>query len=418
MNICIKFLVVLRFLLGSFLPAQEIYTLERILDSIRQNNPVVKMYASEIRSMDEAAGGARSWMPPQFALGQFMTPYNINRWSREGEMTGMGSIMISGEQMIPVKRKQDADERYMKAMSAAEYEKRNSTLHELIHDAKRLFYESVILKKKLAVLATNQKVLEFMLQNAELRYQFGLGKIGAYYKVKAALGNLKNMEWMYESELRDKQIGINTLMGRNALIPLQLDTLYRFNDFETWEFNQALFYSNRSDIRALDQRIRLSWLRQDSEKKTLLPQFSLRYEHMFGFGGQPLLYNLMGMVRIPMTKWSSKMAKANIESLKWQSLSYEAEKEMLANEYSGMAYGMRNELQLKITQLRGYEEEIIPALKYNLQTIQLAYEQNTEELFMLLDAWETLNMTQLEYLNILNQALQAQVELERLIQQR
>jgi hypothetical protein len=29
--------------------------------------------------------------------------------------------------------------------------------------------------------------------------------------------------------------------------------------------------------------------------------------------------------------------------------------------------------------------------------MQLGYEQNTEELFMLYDAWEKLNMTQLEY---------------------
>lgn len=409
---------VLSFLFLRALSAQEIYTLDRILDSIRQNHPVVKMYTREIRSMDEAAEGARSWMPPQFAIGSFMTPYNINRWSREGEMTGMGSIMISGEQMLPNKKKLDAEERYMKAMSFAEYDQRNNVLHELVHDAKSLFFETMILNKKLAVLGSNRQILEFMVQNAESRYQFGLGKIGAYYKAKAALGNLKNMQWMIESEIRDKHFRINTLMGRNPTIPLELDTLFHLNDFSLWVFDQALFFSNRSDIRALDQRIRLNWLRQDAEKQTLRPQFGLRYEHMFGFGGQPLLFNLMGMVSIPMVKWSSKMTRANIESLKWQAMSYEAKKEMLANEYSGMAYAMRNELQLKIRQLSGYEETIIPALKNNLQTMQLGYEQNTEELFMLYDAWEALNMKQLEYFDLLNQALRSQVELERLIQQK
>ena len=44
-----------------------------------------------------------------------------------------------------------------------------------------------------------------------------------------------------------------------------------------------------------------------------------------------------------------------------------------------------------------YEEQIIPALRRNFQTMQLGYEQNTEELFGLFDAWEALNMTQMEY---------------------
>jgi hypothetical protein len=48
--------------------------------------------------------------------------------------------------------------------------------------------------------------------------------------------------------------------------------------------------------------------------------------------------------------------------------------------------------------------------------MQLAYEQNTEELFMLFDAWETLYMTQLQYSDLLQQALQLQVAIERLIQ--
>jgi hypothetical protein len=50
--------------------------------------------------------------------------------------------------------------------------------------------------------------------------------------------------------------------------------------------------------------------------------------------------------------------------------------------------------------------------------MQLGYEQNTEELFMLYDAWETLNMTQLEYTDLLIQALKLQVTLERLIEKK
>ena len=110
------------------------------------------------------------------------------------------------------------------------------------------------------------------------------------------------------------------------------------------------------------------------------------------------------------------MNKANIESLKWKADALQSQKLMMLSEYSGMAYSMRNEIALKTKQLKLYEENIIPALKNNYKTMQLEYEQNTEELFMLFDAWETLYMTQLEYLNQLQQLLTNQAQLERILE--
>ena len=48
--------------------------------------------------------------------------------------------------------------------------------------------------------------------------------------------------------------------------------------------------------------------------------------------------------------------------------------------------------------------------------MQLSYEQNTEELFTLYDAWESSYKTQLEYLDQLQQLLLMQVELERILE--
>lgn len=394
----------------------QILKLDAVIDSIRSSHPVVKMYDNEIRSMDEAAKGARSWMPPQVGIGQFMTPYDVRLWHREGDIPGMGSVMVSGEQMFPNKKKLDADERYMKAMSSVEKEKKNATLNELINDAKQLYYEWIILKKKLVTLHENEKILDFMIKNAEIRYKNGLEKISAYYKAKAALGDVKNMQLMYESDIKEKRIRINTLMGRNAMIPFDIDTTYTLHDFSTMVFDSTLFYTNRSDLKSLDKEMQLTQLKQETEKTALKPQFGIRYDNMIGFGAQPLQYTIMGMVRIPMAKWSSKMNKANVESLKWKTYAIQSQKEMMVNEYSGMAYGMRNELELKKKQLKLYDETILPALRNNYKTMQLGYEQNTEELFMLYDAWEVLNMKQLEYTELLNQALKLQVTIERIIE--
>ena len=403
---------------GNIALGQSNVRISAIIDSIKASHPVVKMYDNEIRSMDEAAKGARSWMPPQVGIGQFMTPYDVRLWHREGDIPGKGSVMVSGEQMFPNRKKLDADEKYMKAMSSVEKEKKNATLNEIINDAKLYYYEWIILKKKLVILAENEKILDFMIKNAEIRYKNGLEKISAYYKAKAALGDVKNMQLMFENDIKEKRIRINALMGRNAMIDFDIDTTYALNDYSGLVFDSTLFYTNRSDLKSLDKEINLTLLKQETEKAALKPQFGIRYDNMIGFGGQPLQYTIMGMVRIPMAKWSSKMNKANIESLKWKSYAMQSQKEMMVNEFSGMAYGMRNEFELKKKQLKLYTENIIPALRNNYKTMQLGYEQNTEELFMLYDAWETLNMKQLEYVELLNQALKLQVTIERIIEKK
>jgi outer membrane protein TolC len=397
--------------------------LDAVIDSIRASHPVVKMYDYEIRSMDEAAKGAKSWMPPEFSTGLWMAPYNPSLWKKMDDgmgnvKDGMGQYMIGGQQMFPNKKKQNADASYMQAMSSVEKEKKNASLNELVHDAKQLYYDWIILEKKLAILAQNEKLLDFMIKNAEIRYKNGLDKISAYYKAKAALGNVQNMQLMFENDIKEKRIRINILMGRNALSDLSIDTTYQLGEYATLIFDSTLFYRSRSDLKSIDNEINLTRLKQETERQSLKPQFGIRYEHMFGFGGLPMQFSLMGMMKLPLTKWSSKMSKANIESLQWKTNALQSQKEMMLNEYSGMAYGMRNELELKKNQLKLYENNIIPALRNNYKTMQLGYEQNTEELFMLYDAWETLYMTQLEYNGLLNQALNMQVAIDRLIEKK
>ena len=397
--------------------AQKLMNINSIMDSIKTGNPSFKMYDADIRSMDEAAKGAKSWMPPEISTGLWMVPYNPALWKKNdmGE-TGMGQYMIGGQQMFPNRKKQNADAAYMEAMSSVPKERKNATLNELINDAKKFYYEWIIIEKKLVVLEQNEKLLDFMIKNTEIRYKNGLEKISAYYKAKAALGNIKNMQLMFENDIKEKRIRINSLMGRNAMTDFDIDTAYQVNDYSAAVFDSTLFNNSRSDFKAIDKDINNTWLKQETERQSLKPQFGIRYEHMFGFGGFPQQFTLMGMMKIPIAKWSAKMNKANIESLKWKANALQLQKVMMVNEYSGMAYGMRNEIELKKKQLKLYEDNIIPALRNNYKTMQLGYEQNTEELFMLFDAWETLNMTQLEYLNLLQQLLTMQVELERILE--
>ncbi|HEX7458783.1 MAG TPA: TolC family protein, partial [Ginsengibacter sp.] len=313
----------------------QVKELRDILDTIQHSYPSLKMYDAEIQSLNAAAKGARNWMSPQVSTGFWMVPYNTKLWKANGPgTTGMGQYMISAEQIFPNKKANDANEAYMNAMSSVEEENKQATLNDLYTAAKKNYYEWIIIEKKISILDESAKLLQFMITNAETRYKNGLGKISAYYKAKASLGNIENMRVSLENEIAQKRIALNTLMNTDKFNNFSVDTSYLIKDYSTTVFDTGLFFNTRSDIKAIDKNIALTYLQQNIERAGLKPEFGVKYDHMFGFGGLPMQYSLMGMVKIPMN-WSTRSNRANIESLRWKSQSLEQQKASMANEYSG-----------------------------------------------------------------------------------
>ena len=221
---------------------------------------------------------------------------------------------------------------------------------------------------------------------------------------------------MVESESDQKRIMINTILNRDRLAVFDIDTSIKPKDYSKSLPDTNSIIANRSDLKAVEKDIVLNELRIKNERAKLLPEFGIRYEHMIGLAQQPGQFTLMGMVRIPFAPWAARMSKANMESYRWKTESLQQQRQMILNEASGMAHGTLNEIRARSRQVELYESTILPAIRNNFLTTQIAYEQNTEELFMLLDAWEALNMTQLEYLDTFEQLLTSQAELERVLE--
>ena len=104
--------------------AQKPIGINAILDSIQSGNPSLKMYDAEIRSMDEAAKGAKSWMAPELSSGFFMVPYAPRYWKSMNGQPGMGQYTIAAQQIIPNPKRLNADYKYMSSMSSVEKEKK------------------------------------------------------------------------------------------------------------------------------------------------------------------------------------------------------------------------------------------------------------------------------------------------------
>ena len=387
-------------------------SLDAVLTNIKTNNPQLKMYDADIQSMDAAAKGAKSWMAPQVETGFFMTPYNSKLWKADEMGPGMGSYMVGVTQMIPNARKLKSDFNYMNAMSSVEKENKGYTINQLKALAKTNYYQWLVLNKKIKIADDNLLLLDYMIKSMEIRYQYNMDKLPTYYKAKSQYGALQSMIVMLQNDISQKRIMLNTLMARDKNTLFEIDETYKLNDFDTIKADTTSLSQNRSDVKAIEKTMVLNQLKIETEKAKLLPEFGVKYDHMFAFGEQPKQFSLMGMITIPMP-WSTKMNKANINSFKIKNEGLNWQKQMILNEAAGMISGMNTELINLKKQYDIAEKNIIPALKRNYDTAILAWQNNTGDLFVVLDAWEALNMAQIDALDKLQNILSTQVEIEK-----
>ncbi|MHB1105342.1 MAG: TolC family protein [Lutibacter sp.] len=392
--------------------AAQTLSLDDVLSTIKTNNPQLKMYDADIQSMDAAAKGAKSWMPPQVETGFFMTPYNTKLWKADEMGPGMGNYMVGVTQMIPNASKLKADFNLMTAMSSVEKENKNYTINQLKALAKTNYYQWLVLNKKIKIADDNLLLLDYMIKSMEIRYQYNMDKLPTYYKAKSQYSALESMILMLQNDISQKRIMLNTLMARDKNTAFEIDENYALVDFNTIISDTTSLSKNRSDVKAIEKTMEINQLKIAAEKSKLLPEFGIKYDHMFAFGEQPKQFSLMGMITIPMP-WSTKMNKANINSFQIKNESLNWQKQMILNEATGMISGMNTELTNLKKQYEIAQKSIIPALKRNYDTAVLAWQNNTGDLFITLDAWEALNMAQIDALDKLQSILAAQVEIEK-----
>ncbi len=405
-------LVISCLFLGVFNGMSQTLSLDAILKTIKNNNPQLKMYDADIQSMDAAAEGSKSWMAPQLSTGLFMAPYNTKMWKGDMMSRGMGMYMIGVSQMFPNTSKLKADSDYMNAMSSVEKENKNYTLNQLNAIAKTNYYQGLVLDKKLKVANENLSLLKYMIKSMEIRYQYNMDKLPIYYKAKSQWSVVESMIVMLQNDSNQKRILLNTLMARDKNTPFEFDMNYELKEYTGVQKDTVSLAQNRSDLKSIEKTMALNQMKAAIEKAKLAPEFGIKYDHMIGLGQQPQQFSLMGMVTIPMP-WSTKMNRANIESLKIKNESLAWQKQMILNEATGMISGMNTELINLKKQYDIAEKSIIPALKRNYDTAVLAWQNNTGELFAVLDAWEALNMAQMESLDKLQSILTTQVAIEK-----
>ena len=390
-------------------------SLDSIINTIKINNSELEIYDAQINAYNEYAKGAKSLDPPQVGAGFFMTPYDPKMWMPDAmnNNNAMGSFMISAQQMFMNPQKLNANATYMKSMSGVDSAMQNSMKNELISMAKMNYYEWLFMKKKLVVLNESEELLNYLIKATELKYTYGMDKLNSYYKAKAMLGEMQTMKVMVEQEIKQKIIALNTLMNRDKNKLFDIDTSYVLKNYELDATDSSSIVKNRSDYSILSKNINVLKTKQNYEYSKRLPDFGIKYDHMIAFGTDPQQFSIMAMVSIPIVPWSSKMYRSTVAGLNYEIEAVKVKQKSFINQVSGNIETIKVQMTGKKQQIMLSEKVIIPSMDKNYQTELLAYEQNTEMLFMVLDAWQNLKVVQLMYLDQLMELFALQIQYEK-----
>jgi outer membrane protein, heavy metal efflux system len=394
----------------------KVLTLQEVIAAL-DKNPSLLSFDERINSNNAYAKGARSLEAPKVSAGLWMFPYSMPKNNMDGMAPeNQGALMIGVEQMIMNPSKRKAEQIYMKGMSSVESAMKSFDRQIMIEEVKKMYYDWIILKKELTVLKESESLMSLMIKSGEIGYTYNQNQLSRIYKAKSELYNIQNMIIMTENEIREMNIGLNTMMNINKSIVFDVDTNYAIENYELLPIDTSLISANRSDIKNINESIKLFGLKRELELSKRKPDFGIQYAHMNSFGNMPNQFNLMGMVTIPIVPWAAKGYKANLEGLKYETKSLNYRKEAIVNEATGNIEKLKSDMTNKKRQVRMYEQNLIPALEKNFNTSLIAFEHMKEDMFMTIDAWMALKMARIEYLNLLGDLLKLQASYERHIE--
>ena len=390
----------------------QVITLDSILTVVKEKNPMLKSYSSRADAMNAYAKGAKSWMAPEVGGGLWMLPYK-----QVDDPRDQGQIMLTVQQKFTNPAKLRANQGYLESKAAIEQASETYVFNELRAQAKMAYYQWLILERKKTVLKENEEIINLILKIAQLRYPYNQSKLGNIYKAEGRLQEVYNMMLMNDNQIVQKNILLNQLMNVPNGVRFSIDTVNKPMQLIQAVADTITFAENRSDIRRIDKSIQAMKLNQALENYQAKPDFNLSFNHMIARSNEmPNQFMLLGMISIPIAPWSSKMYKSNSKGMDKEIEAMKSERTAILNELQGMTNSMVSEITTLSKQIENYEKRIVPTLRKNYETLMLAYEENKEELPIVIDAWETLNMTQMQYLETVQKYYEMIVSYEKQIE--
>lgn len=393
----VKWLLLFLLPLTTWAQQPPVLRLDTILQRIANNNLMLQSYGLKADSYKHSGDAAMAWMPPMVGLGTFMTPYP-NQMIMESR--DKGNLMLQIEQDIPNLAKLKAKRRYIASQGNVERANRDITLNAYKAQAKRLYFNWLIARQRIAVLNENEKTIVMMKKIEEVRYPYNQSQLSGVYQAEAKIQEHHNEYEMQEGIIKKTKAWLNSLMNTAGNEDFEIDTTYQPVFTPSISYDTASLAGSRMDVFKMNESIHSMQLNIESMRQQKKPDFKIRFDHMYPLDAMmPNAYSVMGMLSIPIAPWSSKMYKSDIKAMQLNIQGMQKERSAMLVETQGMLYGMQSEILSMQKRISTMQDKVIPALQKAMDAFFVNYQENKAQLPVVIDAWEALTMTQMNVLD-------------------
>lgn len=367
-----------------------VLTLDTILVRIEQSHPLLQSYGFKAEGYKYSAEAATSWMAPMVGLGTFMTPYPFQKIMEDRDK---GNIMLQLEQDIPNAAKLRTKKAFIASQADGVLAQRGVSLNELKAQAKTQYYTWLMAVERIQVLDEAIVLMEMMKKIEEVRYPYNQSPLSGVFKAESRVAENRNMRRMYEGEIQKARAWLNALMNRKGSDFFLIDTTHTASFTPQLVFDTLQLAASRRDIARMNAEINSMQLGIHSMRQEKKPDFRIRFDHMTPISSMmPNAFSAMGMISIPIAPWSKRMYKNEIKAMELNVQAMQKEREAMLQETQGMLYGMQSEILVMQKRIENFGSKVIPALDRSLEADFQLYQENKQQLAVVISDWEALVM--------------------------
>ncbi|MCG7753844.1 TolC family protein [Flavihumibacter cheonanensis] len=364
--------------------------LDTILARIEQSHPLLQSYGLKAEGYKYSAEAATAWMAPMVGLGTFMTPYPFQKIMEDRDK---GNIMLQLEQDIPNAAKLRTKKAYIASQADGLLAERGVSLNELRAQAKTQYYSWLMALERIRVLDEAIVLMEMMKKIEEVRYPYNQSPLSGVFKAESRVEENRNMKRMYEGEIQKARAWLNALMNRRGTEFFLIDTTHAVSFMPQLVYDTLQLAASRKDIARMNADINSMQLGIHSIRQEKKPDFRIRFDHMTPISSMmPNAFSAMGMVSIPIAPWSKRMYKNEIKAMELNIQAMQKEREAMLQETQGMLYGMQSEILVMQKRIENFGTKVIPALERSLDADFQLYQENKQQLAVVISDWEALVM--------------------------
>lgn len=384
--------------------------LDDLINRAVANNPQLHALRHQTQAVKEQIRQVTAWDAPQIGIEFYQTPVQSFPVPTKKNMETDYFI----QQTFPWPGKLSAMSRIAQNNASVMNEQYHAFALNIVYNLKSFYYRLYMIQSRINVNLEKELLLKKMSQAAQSLYETGTGKQTDLLLLQIELSRLANEKTSLEEEKKIMESMINTLLNQSAdesLGSIEEPVLSEIH----WNYEQltALAEDHRPELKAVQYTIALNRSEVEAAQRQRYPDIMVRgmYKNMSNTDKD--FWSMMLSVNLPMAFWSKSKYQSRIAEFEQHQKHAEMELMGLKNTVYQEVFKALIGLQSSSKQALEIKKNLIPKTEQTFDTELSLYLAGKTSFIMLMESYQALIESKLEYQTALINAKLNEAQLEQ-----